>query len=184
LGNNNKMECGLFVYTNCSLVPTNIAAWTQAVIFGANSTFALPCSRIDKLWINPSTGTAVNQCASVAGAYLTCPAPPASFVRTTQQQVEYRPRTVSTSFDWNAQNSSASSINRNGVFPLSSIVFKPTLNSCCEVLYLKEMKQGISPNGWLVRYRNINTGCLSAPAATTPSANWPAGTFTTEYWIY
>jgi hypothetical protein len=186
LGNNNKMECGLFVYTNCSLVPTNIAAWTQAIVFPTNSTFALPCNRIDKLWFNPSTGTAVNQCASVAGAYLTCPAPPANFVRTTSQQVEYRKRVVA-SYDWNAQPIATSPVINGVVPPVATGAKSATVSSCCGVLFLKDMVQGASTLGWLVRYRNRNTGCATAYLVTDPlysTSPWVLGTYTTEFWPY
>lgn len=186
LGNGNKLECSLFMYTNCTgLAPSYVTQWTQAVVFPATGTYAAPCSRIDKLWINPSTGTAQSQCATVAGAYVTCTGVPAGFTRTTSQQVEYRKRLVTTSFDWNDQNANASSIVYNGVLPpVATGAASSTVSSCCGVLFLKFMVQGASPNGWLVRYRNIYTGCSTAPAATTPSATWTPGTFTTEYWPY
>jgi hypothetical protein len=178
LGNNNRMECALLIYTNCSFFPTVITAWTPTITFPASSTYALPCNRIDKLWYNPSTGTAVTQCATVAGAYVTCPAPPANFVRTTSQQVEYRKVTNTTDLAWTAQTST---VNNGTLPPVSGNTISATVSSCCGVLYFKQIVQGAWANGWLIRYRNVYTGC----AVITPAgATWPAGSYTTEYWIY
>lgn len=185
LGNSNTLECQLFTYTNCSLLPQKLTTWLQGVTLSASNTSALPCNRIDKLWINPSTGTAQSQCASVAGAYVTCPAPPANFVRTTSQQVEYRKRNVA-SYNWDDQTLATSPIYSGVLPPLATGAASSTVSSCCGVLYLKNMVQGVSTLGWLVRYKNVYTPSTgtTCPATTPLGATWTLGTYTTEYWIY
>ncbi len=179
LSSGNKLECGLFIYTDCtSLAPNYVTQWTQATVFQSSNTYALPCSRIDKLWINPSTGTALSQCATVAGAYVTCPAPPANFVRTTSQQVEYRKRNTA-SYVWTAQTSTVYNGENSFTVPVS---YPPILNASTGFLYLREMRQGQSATGWLVRYRNVySTTCT---VITPINSTWVAGTYATEYWPY
>lgn len=175
--NGNTLECSLFAYDDCDLTNNNyLTSWIQAAVYPGSGTYALPCSRIDKVWVNPSIGTTSSQCATAGGAYVTCPSYPSGFTPTTSQQVEYRKRDNTTSFNWVDQSSTV----YNGETSPGTTV-SATVSSCCGVLSLRNMYQGQSTYGWLVRYRNVYTGC----AVITPiNSTWTLGTYITEYWIY
>lgn len=176
----NTLECSLFAYNNCDLTGNNyLTSWVSAAVFpNGSGTYALPCSRIDKVWVNPSTGTSSSQCATAAGAYITCPSYPSGFTTTTSQQVEYRIRDNSSSYRWTDQ--SPSSTVYNGT-PVGTGSTSPIVSACCGVLNLDHIYQGASTYGWLVRYRNVYTGC----ATITPiNSTWTLGTYITEYWPY
>lgn len=174
----NTLECAVDIYNDCDLVNNrHITGYLQAIVFNGFGSYAQPCSRIDKVWINSSTGSNSGQCATAAGAYLTCPSYPFGFTPTTSQQVEYRERDNPASLEWDEQNSIVLIGEKvEPGYPLSS-----TVSACCGVLFLREMYQGVSSTGWLVRYRNVYTGC----AVISPiNSTWVTGTYITEYWLY
>lgn len=175
--NGNTLECSLFAYNDCDLTGNNyLTSWVQAAVYSGSGTYALPCSRIDKVWVNPSTGSNSSQCATAAGAYVTCPSYPSGFTPTTDQQVEYRKRNNSSSFNWDDQSST---VYNGEISPGTTL--SATVSACCGVLSLRNMYQGQSTYGWLVRYRNVYTGC----GVITPiNSAWTSGTYITEYWIY
>ena len=99
---------------------------------------------------------------------------------------EYRKKVVANN-DWNAQPIASSPIKNGVVPPVATGSFSATVTSCCGVLFLKDMVQGASPLGWLVRYRNRYTGCATAYLVTDPlwsTDTWVLGSYTTEYWPY
>jgi hypothetical protein len=175
--NGNTLECSLFAYNDCDLTGNNyLTSWVLAAVYPGSGTYALPCSRIDKVWVNNSTGSNSGQCATAGGAYLTCPSYPSGFTPTASQQVEYRKRDNASSFNWTDQTST---VYNGEVAPGTTV--SPTVSACCGVLSLRNMYQGQSTTGWLVRYRNVYTGC----AVITPiNSTWTNGTYVTEYWLY
>ncbi len=175
--NGNTLECSLFAYNNCDLTGNNyLTSWVLAAVYPGSGTYALPCSRIDKVWVNPSMNNNSGQCAVAGGAYLTCSSYPNGFTPTISQQVEYRKRDNTSSFNWTDQTSTV----YNGETGSGTNV-SATVSACCGLLSLRNIYQGQSTTGWLVRYRNVYTGC----GVITPiNSTWTNGTYITEYWLY
>lgn len=172
--NGNILECSLFAYNDCDLTANNyLTSWTKARVFQGTGTYAQPCNRIDKVWYNVSTGNTPSQCATAGGAYVTCPAYPAGFTPTFYQQVQYRRRDNPNSYVWDDQASPIEIGETAG-----TNVPSETVSACCGVLFLRNIYQGQSPGGWLIRYRNRHTGCdnINDP--------WTSGTYMTEFYLY
>ena len=174
----NSIEASFTIYNDCAITNNNtIVGYT----FGATYTnqtdvFTHPCDRTDQAWVNPNTGP--NNQATILGAYNIC-TPPSGFTGTSNHQVEYRLVDHSTSLLWDDQSSTVYWGSTTG----SSYSPVPTMNSLTGILFLYYM----TPNSgdWLVRYRNIHSGCT--PGSYSNNSNWDDintgfRNWVTEYW--
>lgn len=175
------LECSLFLYNDCDITNYNyLTSWEQGIGYIGDGTYAGPCDRIDKITYAPSESDNSGQCAQVLGAYMVCGEYPfpSGFVGTELHQLEYRKRDNVNSFAWDDQSSDI----ENGI-PYGEIDPSSTFSPYVGLLRLKEIYQGSYPDGWLIRYRNVNAteGCGEI---SPKGASWPVGTYNTEFWLY
>ena len=154
------LEASLYLYNDCSLVGNLVQTGYVSGPIAPNQTsenlYNVPCERTDKVWINP--GNAGNP-ATALGCYTICWYPSPNFTPVTNQQVQWRKKTSTTSNHWDDQ---------------TSVVNSPApMNPYTGLINLIPMYNGSGT--WVVRYRNRAADCLS------PNANW-TGVYVTEIW--
>ncbi|RYD80670.1 MAG: hypothetical protein EOP53_07715 [Sphingobacteriales bacterium] len=168
------MECGLYIWNDCDLVNNNyLSGYTVAAVYpGPMGTYALPCSRIDEVSYGASSGNTPSQCATVLGSYIGCSGFPFGFQPTTTNQVEYREVDHPSSLLWDDQTSIPKyGEDINPPYAANTQEINPYIGG----VWLRDIYQGNSATGWLVRYRNNYTGCSNV------SRPWTTGTYMTEY---
>lgn len=163
----NYVECSLNLYNNCSLTSyVNVVGFTSTTP-GPSSImdpFTHPCDRVDKAFVNPNSGP--NNCATIAGGYVACTFP-SGFTPITNHEVEYRQVTSGSSLNWDDQTSTP----HGGLVPGGGNNEVSVLGPWSGVLNFVHMTS--SSGSWIVRFRNIYTGCSSTYGiGNTWYGNW------------
>jgi hypothetical protein len=160
----NEVECALNLFNDCAVTNyNNTIGFTHGVTYNSADVFTHPCDRTDQAYI--TTGTGINSCTNVVGAYNLC-TPPSGFTGTDYHQVEYRAVTSGSSNLWDDQTSDPKygKITGSGTPGTDAVL----MDACCDVIDLRDMVP--SSGTWLVRYRNRHiTGCSVAGSL---GGNW------------
>lgn len=139
-------EASLNLYNDCRLVgnlqATGFVTGNPIPNDPDETTYLSPCERVDKVWVNPGTGSSD---ASALGSYSICSSFPSGFIATTYQQVQWRLVTNGSSYHWDDQTSTVQALPSGGGTPY-------LFSASAGFATLTGMHSG---NGtWLVRYRN------------------------------
>lgn len=171
-GSGMLIDVSLNLYNNCSIVG-NLVATGYLSAPDLSLVAHQPCNRVEKVWINPGSGT---NPATAAGDYILC-TNPSGFTPIDNHQLEYRKKTSATSSQWGDQTGAAAIV-RNGV-PVGTSTPSPTINPYTGVSNLVSMTNGSGT--WLVRYRNVKTSVCNV--ITPLGALWsPPYYWVVEVW--
>ena len=176
--NGYNVQTRMVLYNDCDLsYNITLTNWVQGAVFsGSTATAGYPCARIDKVWITSSSTTGT--IAQALGSYFGCPSFSPGFVATTKNQIEYRARTHSSSYQWDDQSSIPQYPDVNGsasstgeISPYGTDIAQFTK------IYYGSPDEFLPGYGWLIRYRNVYSGCSNTRA-------WVTGDYITEFWLY
>lgn len=168
LGSGMLISSALSLYNNCVLVGNLVTTGdTDAPDFSLYP--HLPCSRVDKVWVNPYIGP--NGCTTAAGCY-NVGNYPNGFTPIDNHQVEYRQVNSGSSYEWDDQTSTVY-WGKNTTTNNIQATVGPYQTS--------DLENMISGN-WLVRYRNMKTS-YCGQIGSSPDADWGNHFYwVVEYW--
>ena len=158
------IEPNLFAYTDCSSYPTiSIAFSPQQSAIGSQQN-SLPCSRVDKVYWNPSDGTTPPSLLGCDVIGASCF--PWGYVFPDKQEIQFK----NSSNVWKAFYLKINGLGQPGV--------EQSLINYWDVWYIdvsaSQSSNGLVPGNVQVRYRNNHMGSTTngGPCVTQPTDTW------------